>query len=446
MECGPHLDVPVHMADCTEDGWYRGCRARLCARLQRNRREMNRFYNFVHRYVRRYKPIPRRDISLEYMDTWLDESNYSLARKRVLKDYLVDYLHGRRKNMYLCSSFVKREIMLEMKEPRIINSRTDLFKAVVGPFIHEAEKTIYDEHFVKGLTPPEIAVKLKQFCDGRVFSETDYTRFECSIDWRFIRICEKQLLDRLLANNPVILRHIHVAQRRSDLYYHWHRARLHMRGGRMSGDMWTSSMNGFTNKMLMEYMLFRAQAVGDYIVEGDDGVITADRPLDFGIAARLGFRLKIEHVHDINQMSFCGIHVMPSGRPCPDPHKMAAKFGWVHLKRYFHPNTKRKKRGVMGLLKAKALSALYLAAGVPVIQELAVMVIRLTKGIRANWSEFGWWQKQFKMPHSFVSPEPVMDSDRTWFYEQWGVPIRTQLALEEEFSRNMHIRVRFDGL
>lgn len=403
---------------------------------------MSRFAGFVHRYVRRFRPIPRRDLTKEYQDEWLSCTDYGLSRKAHMHELLAEYHKGRRKGMYLCSSFVKKEILLEIKEPRIINSRSDMFKAIVGPYVHEAEKYVYDQHYVKGLTPEEIAERLQSLCSQRTFTETDYTRFECSIDWRIIRICEKKVLDRLLWNNPEILRHIHVAQRQTDTYYHWRYAHLHMDGGRMSGDMWTSSMNGFTNQMLIEYMMWRAGTTGDYVIEGDDGVVYSHGGLDFGIPGRLGFTIKTKHVRDINDMSFCGIRVSPSGKLCPNFDYAMTRFGWTFMKRYMHPKTGKQWYKLKGLIKAKALSLQCLSVGMPVIQECCQMVIRLTRGIEANWSDFNLWEKQFIKISEDISPIPPVMQDRQWFYETFGIPISTQFRLEDEFRRCTNLNVR----
>lgn len=101
------------------------------------------FRQFVENYVLRYCPLSR-NVCFE---EWIESRPYSRSRKDMLIRKRKDILQP--KDLHV-KCFQKDEHYPDFKHARAICSRTDEFKAFVGPFFSAIEKVVFAEsHFIK---------------------------------------------------------------------------------------------------------------------------------------------------------------------------------------------------------------------------------------------------------------------------------------------------------
>lgn len=460
--------------DCAHQdvfSWIRGLRKRILHGGKPKDSELQRFKAFVTKHVKQYKPLPHLELSQDLLNYWLDRTDrYTLKQKEQFRQQYQVYLDGEyKRDLFSCKSFIKKEFYGERKEARIINSRSDVFKCIVAPFIKMIEERVYDDHFIKHLKPVDVARKMMETVEGAdFFYETDYSSFESSFQSNVADACELVLFKRLLCNNPDIYALIercyfkYMRVKYTDVVdgeevERTHRIRvpakqtLVYRNGlgiarvpvvRMSGDMWTSLANGFTNKMLVEYVasctaqrLHRPVTV-KYLVEGDDGLIAPSSPLDFEIVSKLGFILKCEKVTHVNECSFCSMIIGPNGKLYPQALRVLNKINYTfddYIVRNVGSKSKKYKTRCRELMRACALSLLATSPGVPVLQPLALRCLELAGKVGAHARDFDWWEREF-FDFSDVQPAPITDADRKFFAEHFNISISQQAEIESIIS------------
>lgn len=421
-------------------------------------RVLEEFQSFVSHFIHtNFEPIEHIEISHENLDLyWLDDSKYNLSEKEKFHKCLDDYLDNNLyPDFYACKTFVKKEIYPEIKYPRIISSRSDQFKAVVAPFIKEIEKVVtHNEHYIKGQDKHQFVHRLQQIQDNfcRMY-ETDYSSFEGSFSSRFMYVCEYQLLRYMLSFNPdvnKIIKYVYKNPNVMQFSFDYAHGSIVCPGSRMSGEMWTSMCNGFTNQMLFLFCVSKTpEADGrdfDYVVEGDDGLLGCAFPLNVKPVSDLGFSLKIVEGECINDLSFCGICTY-NDKFIPDFPSTLMKFPFT-----FNHEAPHSKRRRYELARAKAVSLLYEGSGMPVLQELALRVLRLTKGVKLNLKDFDWWYLEFMLPKDVILQEdfselimPVTDDIRSFFEYRFGMSIQDQLNIESEIKNSQLDSIIYGG-
>lgn len=375
-------------------------------------------------------------------DDWVDNSKYTLKRIEHLRECAQMFFDGQidPDHILVCKSFIKKEFYTEWKEPRIINSRSDTFKAIVGPYIHAIEKLIYDEHYIKHMKPKEIAQKMDCMARKHKFVyETDYSSFEGSFS-RFTQThVELSLFKHCLHHYPKIVSLIEKCYTRPNILVYKRRAKCKFDGSRMSGDMWTSLANGFTNSCLVRFFAHKTrQLFGsfnyDYIVEGDDGFICTDMPLKFDLAEPLGFKLKCEQKYDKNDVSFCGICEF-QGTLVPDIRRILNHYGYSHgvsIVSATSRKTKRARKVLKDMLHSKALSLLAQSQGIPVLQSIAQQQLKL--GGHFNPRYVDWWENEVYdfSDVSSLKAMPITDELRSFVATRFDIPVKMQIEIEEE--------------
>jgi len=211
---------------------------------------------------------------------------------------------------------------------------------------------------------------------------TDYTSFEGTLTAEFMEVCELMVYRHCLQNYPELADMIvhtiggkNVAKSRFST--------ITVRGCRMSGDMCTSLGNGLSNYIVMSWLCKKNGAMVSGVFEGDDGLFSAGKVLDFRPLENSGFIVKVE-THDKPEFaSFCG-NIVSCGRfLLRDPRKVLCTFGWSHSPLASCP------RHRAGLLRAKALSLGNETPYCPVVRALALRAIRDTVGAAPLWQS-GW--------------------------------------------------------
>lgn len=433
LRFGPCSSDPAYCVTTSKNNWRRGIIKR-CAHAENpvDAKLLKEFYKFVHDLITKIPILEPDKNFFELREDWLLNSNYSAKRREFLRQCGLKVLNGEvsSRRLYMCKSFIKREFYGELKEPRIINSRSDFFKAVAGPFIHAIEKLVYDEHFIKHMHPDEVASKMTQLAQGYdLFYETDYSSFEGSFTLDFQKHVELALFKHCLSNYPEAVSIIEKAYSRNHLHYQ--DCSCSFEGSRMSGDMWTSLANGFSNYCICQFMMHKSGSYGNFLVEGDDGYIACTRPIDFNIAKRLGFKLKVEPRTNHRDISFCSLHVC-DGRIVPDIRRTLNHFGMscqLKIANLYQGTSKRSKRKFRQYKKSKGLSLLAVGRGIPILQEVALQVLRLNSDVGIDSKYIDWWERNF-FDMTNLKPEPITDDTRIYVAHEFGIPVDLQYKIE----------------
>lgn len=142
----------------------------------------------------------------------------------------------------------------------------------------------------------------------------------------------------------------------------------------------------------------------------------------------MGFNVKIEFHNKVERASFCSM-VFDSDTfvVVPAPMKKILNLGWAHRK--FHNSSEKVKSE---LLRGKAMSLLAESVGAPILQSLALALLRLTSEHYYRIDD--WWTRQ-KMTGLSLAPMPVNMQTRLVMEEAYGVSVFDQFALEQHFDR-----------
>lgn len=443
----PSIREPLYFNFSNPMGMVAGFCKRVCHQVTYDYNEMKLFRQFVQRFIHKnYKPLPYLEMNHENLDSiWLEGSHYNLRQKEAFHEALERFLTiGQDKDFYHCKAFMKKEPYGEYKYPRIINSRSDQFKAVVAPLIHLIEERVcVNDHTIKHKEKHQFVDRMQQILNnyGQVY-ETDYSSFEGSYSKEFMMSCEYQLLSYMLSNNQRVKRVVtHVYKNDNQCF--WKGGYVRLPGSRMSGEMWTSSMNGFTNRMLFEYTCWRnAQEQGcpisyDFIVEGDDGLLATSRAIDLSYVSKLGFKLKIDRADDINDLSFCGINIC-DGKYVPDVARTLQNITYS-----LDPGTASSVRRRKQMIYARGLSLMVESSGIPILQDLAIQLIGL--GSKLKYRDIDWWcahnlfdSEDFSMSSlKFINKykRPISDRMRHFVAKKYNIPVASQLRIEKEIHK-----------
>lgn len=336
---------------------------------------LRRFSAFVNNYVSKLPKVN----PLEF-EEWLEGTSYDNNRKEQLRRTR-EALHGGRPSSRQCShidSFVKGEHYPEYKPARMINSRSDAFKAFSGPYFKSLENMVYSTipEFIKHVPMAERSKAINELRKvGNNLYSTDFTAFESHFLMPIMHVCECALYRHCFSNSndgEFIARVIEGQNRM--------RTRTGVRAEcwarRMSGDMCTSLGNGFTNLMLAKFLASEQHCEITGYVEGDDGLFCTNAELTAEAYEKLGFTIKIAKISDISEASFCGMVFGPSCEIIRDPRRFLQGFGWSQS--FLHAGS-----SIMDeLLRAKSLSTCYETPQCPIVGVLARKALELTRHVR----------------------------------------------------------------
>lgn len=357
---------------------------------------------------------PTLDTSVE---AWLAKTKYPQWRKNELLRKWRECPDPRSREWWKCKSFVKDEFYATFKHLRAINSRSDEFKCLVGPYFKLIEEEVYKlKEFIKHIPVADRPAYIRGMLDvpGSTFMETDYSAFESLFTEEIYDAVELQLY-------RYMTQYIDGGKEFADIVeevlpgenvckFKWFR--VHVRAKRMSGEMCTSLGNGFQNLMLMLFLAHENKCedvVG--VVEGDDGLFgmrgqrpTAEQFLE------LGFVIKIAEHNDLTSASFCGLIFDPEdGYNVTDAMQEIVTFGWGS-RRYL--DARRKKKRI--LLRCKALSMAHQYPGCPLLGNFSHAILRSTRDVA-------------KYVESFVKRTPLLNQ---WDREQTLLAVRDERLLK----------------
>jgi len=356
---------------------------------------LRKFRNFVRKFIKEHlKPIePDSDRAPE---TWLENNkSYTFKEKEELlkKWEKMNKSEGEYKDPMIIKvkqSFIKDETYTQFKYSRGIHGRTDEFKLLLGPVAKLIEKYLFQESplekfFIKKIPVPDRPSYLMDnvFAPGFSYFCNDYTGFEGLLGPEFMAACEFQLYTYMVSILPDEEKKRFNGMFRAVCFGKNHmtykNVNIDVSGCRMSGEMFTSLGNGFSNLMVVLYW-FSLQGVTDInsihgVVEGDDSLFRMSViPPSIEFYDSLGLVAKPEVIADIREASFCGQVFSDTSSVICDPNKVLLNFGWtsskyMHFKDSFH----------LSLLRAKAWSLGYQYKNCPILSSMARCYLRLTR-------------------------------------------------------------------
>lgn len=333
----------------------------------------------------------------------------------------------------------------KLKHARMINSRCDHMKVWFGPYVRSMESVVYQlPFFVKHIPVSQRAKSLASLeRDGAKYFIIDYTAFESHMKPEVQNSCEIVMSNHMLKRFPQMARDIRIADTGLNVCtHHSSGITVKIRGRRMSGDMWTSLFNGWTNLSVVTFVMeengHKLGVTYDIRVEGDDCLLVVyDGQLptiqDF---ERIGFTVKLEQVRDTgdsrNGVAFCGL-VHAGGQMMRDPIGFLCKFGYALDGDTASPERRR------GLLAAKALSSIYETPQCPIIGAIARCALLSTAGANPIFVDDGYHRAPDPNNH-FPDFNPC-DRARERFAELYKVSPAEQRRVEMEIMTSGNLDV-----
>lgn len=428
-----------------------------------SRSELEKLRFFVKKWlVDNDVPVISPDFDIEgvFREKLAATKHYNLNRKKqLLEAYESLRYHPIDENDYRVSSFVKREFYEDFKPLRLINSRSDRFKARVLPFIHKIEEYFMKHrNFIKGVPEEDRPALLNRLRDYPYVLETDYSSFESGFNNEYCWAVECELWKHCLKHHPDVLSEILSIYNprirvingvpRQFRSGKWRavvpglkprrevcrnpRFTYRVSGSRMSGEMFTSLANGFSNLMNIMYLMKKYSIDGDGFVEGDDGLfgLSSDKisKEDF---ERFGFRIKMNYGRDLSHTSFCGNVFDPVTLNNLVSPEQISRLGWTNDPTYLHAGP----RVTRALLKAKAMSLYVTGKHTPIASTLALKIIQVINEqprFEKDWYNIGVQQRALG---SRFDPVEILDRDRWMYATVFGISPPEQLAVESLINK-----------
>lgn len=377
------------------------------------------------------------DVSYE---TWRSKLDFNQQRLQQLDEAHEKLLqHGLSKRDFGLKTFIKLESYPCYKYPRLINSRSDVFKTYFGPYARAMEEEVYKlPYFIKHVPVLERPFFLSTWLPPfHKYIASDYSKFERHFIPEIMAILELQLYQHMLRNFPGVYEtaasvltgtnHLRGVNFLADIV-----------GCRMSGEVTTSLANGFSNLMLFLFVCYHYNLADPDdvkgVVEGDDALFALPGALpNSKHFADLGFEIKIEIYDTVGHASFCGlIFDLDSKEIIRDPVRFLCKF------MQYDSNQKASNRNnMMKLLRAKLLSGICESPSCPVLWSFFARVEKITRHIQPKFERNNWYFQQtrpdlYYRPHLIKAPSP---KTRQLFAEKFGISLTLQYQLEDYFSK-----------
>lgn len=355
-------------------------------------------------------------------------------------------------------AFIKNERMPDLdwdnlKPPRMIQSRSTRFTALLGKYLKPIEKWLWGSclqplrHlFSKDMNNLEIGKRLTQLgdksnhgdvplCGRLVYILNDFSRYDSTQS------------SCLLREEAKIYKDAGAAYRASRTLSLLLNAQINNRcrtrfgiqyssiGRRMSGDYNTSLGNTIVNYLALESLSRLTGIKYDAVINGDDSVICIrEQDLDAYLAfsevhfARLGLITKMNVVRDLHEVDFCQGKIVDTaeGYKLVRHPARALSHTAVSIKRY---GSKR----WLAWLRAVGECEVACNRGVPIMQSLGLCLMRnawANGRVNAAYDRDLWYRKAGMR----VAVLPVTDTARFWFWTAFGVTPDEQRRLESWYD------------
>jgi hypothetical protein len=406
-----------------------------------NQALLGEFAGFVDKWLKEnLTPLPSEtDTSFE---TWIESrSTYPEWRKAELRA-LRENVHGWEEKFRRCNSFMKDEGYPEYKAARAINSRSDEAKILLGPIMSCIEEVLYQRpEFIKHIPVQQRPEYIRNFIyvAAAIYFQTDFSSFESCFTKDVMEACEFKLYRYMSKNLPG---GAEWANRVCDTagginLCRFKHCDVKVDATRMSGDNWTSCGNGFTNLMLLLFVISKSgfdPSKCPLVVEGDDGLGRLPGKLREELFEQLGFRVKLIYHDSLDTAGFCSMYFDVGSLTCVgDPVKVLIKTAWSTGQ---YAGARKSK--LLCLLRAKAYSICFQNAGSPVLMAYARYLLRVTKScdqravlkMRMSEHERALMLAALKVDARSLSERPVEQSARVVCERAFGVPATLQLKWE----------------
>jgi hypothetical protein len=405
-----------------------------------------RMRKFVRRILNEhFKPLPFADAVTRqrWFEEWLAHYNKPLKTKEEFREIYLS-LGVLTEDDYRCKSFAKKEFYAKENLPRYINSRTNRFKARVAGSCHKIEEAIFhgvwEKFFVKGRKVSEQPLLISRMGCFPLFLQTDYTSYESGFSPEYVDAVECELWRFFLSENPDLLEdYMKVYQvggqpRKEHLDGRYFYGKVY--GARMSGEMWTSLANGFSNLMNFWFLCEEkgvSRELVDALVEGDDGLFgMAEEFLTEQDFADLGFKIKMEYVRVLQDTSFCSNIFHPTTNQQMISPEQIVRVNWTCNPLYQRASMVVQRR----LLKSKAMSLYCTGKHTPIAQTLALKLISLlAEEKELVGDEDMWWHEWVRREDmNFVRIEIPLENRLLWA-EKFGVSVQMQHHFERKIEK-----------
>lgn len=397
----------------------------------------------VRQLLRKLQPLPYMEWDDSYIESFLQHYDKPLREKDNLrKAYHEAVTNGLRRSHYKIKCFVKREFYEEDKYSRIIMTRTPELKALLSNAIHKCDEELFhnselSRYFIKGLTPQQQVDAMEHRFNGHaMFLETDYSSFESSFTPTYQKLVELKFFKHMLKNNPHILKIVKRCYQNHLISSKSFSATI--LGCRMSGDLWTSSMNGFSN-LVNIITLARIKGVSfDGYCEGDDGLFwVSNQGITSDDYARLGFTIKMQYKANVSDCSFCGKIFDPKTKHVLATPEQLNRVGWSHNKRYWNAPAHVKQ----SLIESRALAIAYTYPGCPCLQAWAKSILTHRKTHHFSYAEIRekYQLKEILRENPDLTPDSIFNkltfpephiNDRILYEHRFGISVSAQHAFE----------------
>lgn len=413
----------------------------------RNRRK---FKAFVRKFL--HDNLQPLDVRTDFsFDTWLTKTTYPLWRKEQLRLAWNKLPYATKKQISKCKLFIKIEAFESMKEPRIINARCDLAKVKYGPYIKAIEEQVYKlkffaKHLVVSDRPRILQDRFKNF--SKILA-SDYSAFEAHMTKEVMQTCESQLYRYMLKDVPngrqIADDYCAMLEGKNITVNKY--MQIEVCACRMSGEMSTSLGNGFTNLMVILYLLKNKRHIDlnlgsyDVLVEGDDAVVGYDGQ-DFSIEefAECGMTAKIENHTKISDSRFCQVAFDEiEMQPVGDIRRTLRKFGWTYSNAILS-----KPSVVVQYMRGKALSLLYEFSACPVLTSVALGVLRIIG--RAGPIRLDSTYKYDVETICTAKAGIVGMGSRNLVAREQQIPIQAQLEIEHYFDNMTVLNMNYPAV
>lgn len=393
-DAGLGIPISPYMYDKKSDcNKVAGITHRFGRKMPQDTASQAEFYKFAVGFIKRYVPqlVPEDVPSFE---EWLESTNHSGERKKQLYEARSEVLYTV-KSMCNSKSFIKDEGYGEMKNPRIINSPSDHFKAIIQPLQKAADKRMFTDPvmskwFIKGTDPSQWVKRMEDTFGGQPVINTDFKSFEChhrgpfaKVIWfwqmhmfrnLFISRAHKNMICRVILGTNVNKMGNLSATIDETL---------------MSGVPWTSSANAILNLTMNAYFAMKVlhpqDSVGSLVrhaadfralFEGDDGLFenvgqTEQQAKDLGVL------LTFSRAPDYSTAKFCSM-VVPRGETTLSYDFKKAMINFTILPVKY---AGARESICNALIRAKALSYRHMYGHSPIVGELACKLLELTRGV-----------------------------------------------------------------
>lgn len=397
-----------------------------------NEKLLNELLTFTEEFCRTHlKPLaPDVDLTKE---NWIHGLNEPTSVKDAYYELVDTDLKKQHRKVKL---FMKDESYTSYKYPRNIMAPHPRFKLEMGPVSKAIEEEIFKlPWFIKHVPANERVEFLSRLQrENHYYYETDYSSFESSFTKRIKQIeltMVKYMVQHLPDSNEIYTNFERMSAINRMSHKHF---TAQVESCRMSGEMTTSSHNGFVNLVVAAFIMQESGVSYlevPMVFEGDDGLfgLEHDVRLKTDLYTQLGFKIKLQKYNSIGEASFCGqVFDSDSRSIITDPRKVLAKFGWTS-RNYVHASHKTKK----SLLRAKAMSYLAQYPNCPVVSHLAWAHCKLTSGysIRKviNTKNLDSYSRE-----KLSSTIACYDSNKDFFKKIPEIDVKTRKHMEKVFN------------